>query len=99
MTCPRCSGTEAELQSAVAVLKRALEPLVIEVTLIKDALSLEEFKKDPLRSNQILINGRVLEEYIGGKQEAAPAVMSVETMSAGLWSLQILHTRLFQQNS
>ncbi|MEM4229694.1 MAG: DUF2703 domain-containing protein [Thermoproteota archaeon] len=31
-----------------------------------------EFKKDPLRSNQILINGLPLEDWVGGKAGQSP---------------------------
>jgi hypothetical protein len=65
-TCPRCGGTEEELDKAVATLKQSLAPLDIEVTLEKRAISIEEFKEAPLESNQILINSRPLEHYVGG---------------------------------
>lgn len=64
-TCPRCGGTEEELDKAVATLKQSLAPLDIEVTLEKRALSMEEFKEAPLQSNQIMINNRPLEDYVG----------------------------------
>ncbi|MEO0247461.1 MAG: DUF2703 domain-containing protein, partial [candidate division WOR-3 bacterium] len=43
-TCPRCSGTEGELDRAYLKLREALSPLGIEVVLEKKELTLEEFK-------------------------------------------------------
>jgi len=63
-TCPRCGGTESELEKAVSILKKSLAPLGIEVVLEKRKLSISEFKKDPLQSNRIWINERPIEEYI-----------------------------------
>lgn len=63
-TCPRCGATETGVDSAAAKLKLALFPLGIEVRLEKAALSQREFKKDPLRSNTILLNGKPLEDYL-----------------------------------
>jgi hypothetical protein len=66
-TCPRCGSTEQELEKAISILGQSLAPLKIEIVLEKDELSVAEFKKDPLRSNQIWLNDRLLEEWIGGK--------------------------------
>ena len=66
-TCPRCGATEKELEKAVSTLQQCLIPLRIKVALKKDVLSVKEFKKDPLRSNQIWLNDRLLEDWIGGK--------------------------------
>lgn len=66
-TCPRCGSTEEELKKAISALKQSLISLGIEVVLEKDELSVTEFKKDPLRSNQIWLNDRPLEDWIGGK--------------------------------
>lgn len=67
ITCPRCESTEDELDKAVLRLKKELNPLGFKVSLKKTALTLEEFKKDPIKSNSILFNGRLLEEVIGAK--------------------------------
>ena len=64
-TCPRCGSTEAELAKALAQLKKALAPKGIDVVLKKTELSLEEFKKDPLRSNSIFFDGIRLEDLVG----------------------------------
>ncbi len=66
-TCPRCGSTESEINKAIAVLKKTLEPLGIEVVLEKGKISMSEFKKDPLQSNRIWINNRPLEDYIQGR--------------------------------
>ncbi|MCS7144641.1 MAG: DUF2703 domain-containing protein [Archaeoglobaceae archaeon] len=66
-TCQRCSETEKELEKAISVLKMTLEPFGIQVYLEKEEISLEEFKKDPLASNQILVNGIPIEKILGAK--------------------------------
>ena len=71
-TCPRCGSTEEELEKAICTLKRSLVPLGIEVVLEKEQLSVSEFKKDPLQSNQIWLNDRPLEDWIGGKVGQSP---------------------------
>ena len=65
-TCPRCGSTEAEVEKATAALGRSLSPLGIDVVLEKGELSVKEFKQDTLQSNRIWLNGRLLEEWIGG---------------------------------
>ena len=71
-TCPRCGSTGKELEKAISTLKRSLIPLGIEVVLVEAELSVEEFKKDPLQSNQIWLNDRPLEDWIGGKVGQSP---------------------------
>jgi hypothetical protein len=71
-TCPRCGSTEAELKKAISTLKQSLAPLGIQVVLEKIELSVAEFKRDPLRSNQIWINDRLMEDWIGGKVGQSP---------------------------
>jgi len=66
-TCPRCGSTEDELDKAVLQLKEKLNPLGFEVALKKTELTFEEFKKDSIKSNRILFNGRLLEDIIGAK--------------------------------
>lgn len=65
-TCPRCGSTGDEVEKAVVSLKQSLDPLGINVVLKKREISIDAFKKDPLLSNIIWINGRLLEDYIGG---------------------------------
>jgi len=71
-TCPRCKSTEEKLEKAFFTLKRSLAPLGIKAIIEKDELSVEEFQKDPLQSNQILINNRSLEDWIGGDTGQSP---------------------------
>lgn len=66
-TCPRCGSTEAELGKAINTLKKVLTPLEIKVVLEKNELSNKNFGSDPLSSNQIWLNNRLLEDWIGGK--------------------------------
>ena len=71
-TCPRCGSTEKEIDKAVLTLSQSLEPLGIEVRLEKTELSVSEFKKNPLQSNQIWIDNRLLEDWIEGKTSKSP---------------------------
>lgn len=66
-TCPRCSTTGEELKKAVSSLKESLSPLGIKIDFEKVELSVSEFKKDPLKSNLITLNGDPLEKWINGK--------------------------------
>ena len=67
ITCPRCETTEAEVEKAFVSLKSALLPLGIEVALEKKSLTGEEFMTDPLQSNMIRLNDRLLEEWLEAK--------------------------------
>ncbi|MEM0253471.1 MAG: DUF2703 domain-containing protein [Candidatus Bathyarchaeia archaeon] len=71
-TCSRCDLTGRELERAVNILRRALKPLGLEVTLEKVELSMDEFVKSPLESNKILINDRPLEDWLGGEAGQSP---------------------------
>lgn len=62
-TCPRCGSTEKELEKAIL----ELEKQNIKVILQKEAITLEEFKKNPQQSNSILFNGVALEELLKAK--------------------------------
>lgn len=66
-TCPRCEETGDTVKTAFAKLKKALAELNIEVELVKEALDISIFTKDPLQSNCIWIGGSLLEEWIGGR--------------------------------
>ena len=71
-TCRRCGSTEQGLRKAVSALKKSLTPLGIEVILEKEELSATEFKKDPLQSNRIWINNRLIEDWIEGRVGHSP---------------------------
>lgn len=66
-TCPRCGSTEDELDKAVDQLRKKLKSLDVDVILEKTKLTIDEFKKDPIKSNQILFNGIPLEDIIDAK--------------------------------
>jgi len=65
-TCERCSCTGNATENAIGKLERVLAPLGIKVSLEKAALDQAAFSGDPLQSNRIWINGRPLEEWVGG---------------------------------
>jgi hypothetical protein len=65
-TCPRCSATEEELEKAVGQLEAALEPLGIAVVFKKEELTVAAFKAAPAASNRIWLNGRLMEDWLGG---------------------------------
>lgn len=71
-TCPRCGSTEKELDKAVKSLETSLATLDIKVILKKEEIPLSTFKKNPLESNRIWINGRALEDYLKGKTGKSP---------------------------
>ena len=64
-TCPRCDATHQHLQSAVAKLTKALEPLNVEPILEVREISESSFRKDSAQSNRIWIADRPIEEWIG----------------------------------
>lgn len=67
-TCPRCAATGKALTEAARCLKIALASRSIKVALEKERMTEAEFKKSPLNSNEIEINGRRLESWVGGKR-------------------------------
>jgi len=65
-TCERCGSTEEELEKAISNLKKSLSPMQIDVVLEKSEISFDEFEKNPLSSNNIFIDEKPLEEWVGG---------------------------------
>mgnify|MGYP000067777492 CR=1 FL=1 len=63
-TCDRCNKTFLNLESAIEKLKPLLDTIGMEVSFNKKALSMEEFKKNPLASNEIIINGEKIEDIL-----------------------------------
>lgn len=59
-------------EKAISTLKQSLTPLGIQVILEKEELSIIDFKKNPLQSNQIWLNGQLIEDWIGGKVSHSP---------------------------
>jgi hypothetical protein len=66
-TCPRCHGTGEEVRRAVAQLCTALEPLGIEPVLEEREIDQAAFLQDPLQSNQVLISGKPLDDWLSGQ--------------------------------
>lgn len=71
-TCPRCGSTETEVVKAVELLTQSLAPLGVAVVLEKSELSSEQFAQAPLQSNAIRIDGKLLEEWVGGETGQSP---------------------------
>lgn len=71
-TCERCGSTEEELEKALSLLRSMLSPRGIEVVLEKGVLTFEEFRKYPLSSNRIWINGIPIEELLSGSEAESP---------------------------
>ncbi len=65
-TCDRCYSTGIELEKAARDLKASLATMNIDVVVEKKEISFEEFQRSPLSSNQIWIDGKPLEEWLGG---------------------------------
>jgi hypothetical protein len=70
-TCPRCSATEEELDKAVGRLAATLEPLGIAVVFTKEELTAAAFKAAPAASNRIWLNGRLVEDWLGGRSDTS----------------------------
>lgn len=65
-TCERCSCTGNATENAIGKLEQVLAPLGIRVSLEKAQLDQATFSSDPLQSNRIWINGKTLEDWVGG---------------------------------
>ena len=66
-TCPRCAGTEQEMQRAVERLRAALEPLGVQPVLETREIAPATFLQQPDQSNRIWIGGRPLEDWLGAR--------------------------------
>lgn len=66
-TCPRCAGTEQEMQRAVERLRTALEPLGVQPVLETREIAPATFMQQPDQSNRIWIGGRPLEDWLGAR--------------------------------
>ena len=71
-TCPRCGDTGSEIDKAEALLNRVFEPLDCLVKVRKKELSMETFQKNPASSNHILIDGKLLELWLGADTGMSP---------------------------
>ncbi len=80
-TCARCGSTEKAVAQAVKQLRRSLKPIDVEVVLQKTSISLAEFTKDPLSSNEIVVGDKPLEQWlqaeVGQSQCSGPCGDSV----------------------
>lgn len=64
-TCDRCACTGDAIETAVYKLKRCLFEVGIEVLLKNHIINHSDFITNPLQSNQILIDGRTIETWLG----------------------------------
>ena len=71
-TCPRCGETGDELDNAAAQLGAALTPLGVRVAVEKRELTTAEFEAEPTRSNRVWVNGRLVEDWLGGDEGQSP---------------------------
>lgn len=66
-TCPRCAGTQEQVQRAVDRLRAALEPLGVLPVLETQEIDPATFRQRPDQSNRIWIGGRPLEDWLGAR--------------------------------
>lgn len=66
-TCDRCNKTYQNLKEALSLIKSLLNKLDIDLTFEKVAINLDDFKKNPLSSNQILIDDEPIEKILSLK--------------------------------
>lgn len=98
-TCPRCGATDETVTTACKKLKKALAELDIEVILTKEALDFATFTEDPLQSNCIWLDGKLLEDWLGGtiKQSQccdAGGESECRTVSIGADTYEVIPERL-----
>jgi len=70
-TCGRCSSTEQEVRKAYDHLQRLLAPAGLRVELETERMDEAAFRQAPLESNKIWIDGRLLEEWLGGQSSSS----------------------------
>lgn len=70
-TCPRCAGTQEQVQRAVDRLRAALEPLGVLPVLETHEIDSATFLQQPEQSNRIWIGGRPLEDWLGARSGAS----------------------------
>jgi hypothetical protein len=71
-TCPRCRDTETHLDDAVAFLRPLLAGQGIEILLQKKRIPPLFFKRHPLASNVISIEGKHLESWLQAETGRSP---------------------------
>lgn len=63
-TCDRCNKTYLNLERAIERLSPLLHNLGFGIDFKKKPISITEFKKNPLLSNEIIINGNKIENIL-----------------------------------
>ena len=71
-TCPRCASTEQEVHKAFRHLASSLGPAGIRVLLDTRRMDERTFLAAPLESNRIWIDGRSIEDWLGGQVASSP---------------------------
>jgi len=66
-TCPRCDETGSNVEKAISELEGYCKRRGVRIVLEKGEIPEREFLKDPSISNIVTIDGRRLEDWIGGK--------------------------------
>lgn len=66
-TCDRCNKTYLNLESAIKKIEPLLTNIGLQIEFQKKSLSMDEFKKNPLSSNEIIINGKKIENVLNLK--------------------------------
>ncbi len=63
-TCDRCNKTYVNLERVISLAMPFLENFGIRIEFLKKAISMEDFQKNPLLSNQIIIDGKPIEQML-----------------------------------
>ncbi len=80
-SCERCNKTYLNIERALLKLEPLFANFGVKVVLEKKALSEEEFKRDPLSSNRIFINGEPIEDILNlkmGKNISCGVIQNLE---------------------
>jgi hypothetical protein len=98
-TCPRCGGTQLEVERAVQDLKMALRPLDIQVRFERKSLTWRAFRRNPAASNRIWVGGKPLELWLGGREGrsrccGACGETACRTVKVGRKSYETIPSRL-----
>ena len=101
-TCPRCQGTHEELEKAIVILEHSLQPLGIKPDLQTEEIDSASFQKNPILSNRISIEGRPLEEWLGGQVESSSCCSvcgdaECRTIELGSESFEVIPSELILQ--
>ncbi len=75
-TCPRCHDTGSSVEIAARKIKAAFEHLGIVVIVKTTKITQKDFEEAPLESNTVTINGKTIEQWVGGKTGQSPCCAS-----------------------